>query len=137
MAVPEEPPTAKKRPKPKALMEMKHELSLPAQSWWGTEQRWLQERDEEEEERLFQSQRRQWLRVHLLLFVGVAGFLILWSLFPGGVPSWVALGLLAWGVAVIVHIWAAGKNHGEEYERAFQRWRFHRQMTHKQSGKRS
>lgn len=115
---------------------MKHELLLPAQSWWGTEQRWLREREDEEEERVFQSQRRQWLRIHLLLFVGVAGFLILWSLFPGGVPAWVALGVLAWAVAVIVHIWAAGKNDGEEYERAFQRWRFHRQMTHKKNGKR-
>jgi hypothetical protein len=130
MAGTEERKRPKKRP-PEELVEMTHELSIPSRTWWGTEQRWLDERENEEEERVFRAYRRQLLRLHLVLYIGVAGFAILWSLFPGGVPSWAIYPLLAWGIGVAAHIWAVSKNQGDEYERSFQRWRFHRQMAHK------
>ncbi|MGF1536613.1 MAG: 2TM domain-containing protein [Elainellaceae cyanobacterium] len=109
------------------LFEIAEELGLSEQHIQLAEQDWLLGRQTSREHRDFQHYRRVRFRQHLIKYGIVNGFLMLFDLTTYGdgtlTLSFSLYVALVWGLFLTLDGWRAFQTEGENYERAFQRWK--------------
>ncbi|MGB3615669.1 MAG: 2TM domain-containing protein [Elainellaceae cyanobacterium] len=109
------------------LFEIADELGLTAQQIQSAERDWLVGRQSSCEHQEFQRYRRIRFRQHLIKYAITNGFLMLFDLTTFGdgtlTLSFSLYIALMWGLFLTLDGWKAVQREGDDYERAFQRWK--------------
>jgi len=110
------------------LLEIAAELGISPEEFQSAEQEWLTQQGEAREQRAFAAYRRGRLRSNVARYGIVNTFLVLLDLLTGGPLDWSLYIALIWGLFIALNAWKTYQTDGEDYEKAFQRWRLKQQM---------
>jgi hypothetical protein len=110
------------------LFEIAAELGISEQDIVAAEQQWLANRGELQEKQAFNYYRRKRLLKDFTKYGIVNTFLVLLNLAASHQLSWSLFVLLTWGLGLSLNAWNVYQTEGEEYEKAFQRWRLKKQV---------
>lgn len=110
------------------LVEIAADLGISLSELQTAEREWLVQREEQQEQQLFNRDRQGKFRQHLTKYAITNLFLIVLNLMGSGELTWSLYFLLAWGLGLSLDGWKAYQMHGEQYEYAFQKWRRKRQL---------
>jgi nitrate reductase NapE component len=105
------------------LIEIASELGISAEVLQLAEQEWLSQKGELQERQVFNLQRRQEFKNHLVRYGIVNAFLVILvvitplpSVFVGGFAT-------VWGLRLSLQGWSAYQTRTAKYEAQFQKWR--------------
>lgn len=110
------------------VLEIAHEMGISPEDLAAAEQEWLSHRSEFQEKQVFNQVRRDKLKQSLIKYGIVNSFLLLLNLVTAHTLSWSLPILLLWGLWLALDAWKTFQLEGEEYEKAFQRWRLKKQL---------
>ena len=110
------------------LMEIAAELGISPGELALAEQEWHLLKQDSQEKLIFNAQRRQKLRQDLMKFGIVSTFLILINLVTTHGISFALAIMLVWGLFLALDAWRTYQTEGEEYEKAFSRWKLKKQL---------
>lgn len=110
------------------LWEIAMELGISPEDLEAAEGEWLATRGELQQKQAFNRYRKNRFKHRLVKYVIVNGFLIVLNVLAGGGLSWSAYILLVWGLGLSLDAWKTYQTQGEEYDRAFGRWRLKQQV---------
>lgn len=110
------------------LWEIAMELGISPEDLQAAEAEWVATRGEFQQKQAFNLYRRNRFKHRLVRYVIVNGFLILLNLVATGGLSWSVYILLAWGLGLSLDGWKTYQTDGEQYDRAFGRWRLKQQV---------
>ncbi|MEA5500511.1 MAG: 2TM domain-containing protein [Limnoraphis robusta] len=110
------------------LMEIAAELGISPGELALAEQEWHLSRQDSHEKLIFNAQRHQKLRQDLMKFGIVSAFLILLNLVTTQGISFALSIMLIWGLFLALSAWRTYQTEGEEYEKAFSRWKIKKQL---------
>ncbi|MEG4233214.1 2TM domain-containing protein [Microcoleus sp. Pol11C3] len=110
------------------LFEIAAELGISEQDIVAAEQQWLATRGEVQEKRVFNAFRRRKLQKNVTKYGIINTFLVLFNLAAAHELSWSLFILLTWGLGLSLNAWNVYQTEGEEYEKAFGRWRLKKQV---------
>ena len=110
------------------LWEIAAELDIDANSLQAAERDLLEGKIIAEKRKAFDLYRRNNLKQKTTKYVIVNIFLVSFNIITAGTLTWSLYVLLFWGLALALKAWKTFQSHGEEYERAFQRWDFQNQV---------
>jgi hypothetical protein len=113
------------------LLEIAAELEISPECLQAAERDWLVQQSGMQKRQEFNIYRRGKLQKRFGNYLIVNSFLVLLNLIGAGELSWSLYILLFSGLGLGFDTWNTYLSHGEDYERAFQRW--HRQHQLKQS----
>ncbi|KPQ37144.1 MAG: 2TM domain [Phormidesmis priestleyi Ana] len=109
------------------LMEIAAELNIAPETLMSAEREWLDLKSTSTQQALFNQQRRQQFRHHLIRYGIVNGFLFSLNLLAGGVG--IALFIaLSWGIGLSLQGWRAYQSSGFRYQRDFESWQRRQQV---------
>lgn len=111
------------------LVEIASELGISAETLQAAEQEWLLQQQQWQQHREFNAYRRRQLQKRFGKFAIVNSFLVGLNLLSAGEVSWSLYVLLFWGLGLGLDAWNTYQLHGEDYERAFQKWYRRHQLT--------
>lgn len=106
------------------LWEIAAELDISNATIQAAEKNWLEQKAIDRKRHAFDLHRRQKFKQKLTKYAIINTFLISFNFVVVGTLSWSLYVLLFWGLGIALSGWKAYLSHGEEYERAFQRWSF-------------
>ncbi|MGC9524462.1 MAG: 2TM domain-containing protein [Limnospira sp.] len=110
------------------LVEMAMELGISPQDLQAAEQEWQSRKVELTEKQVFNHQRRQKFRQNLIKYAIVNSFLLVLNLVTTqGIAFALTIALL-WGLGLTLQGWRTFQTEGEDYEKAFSRWRLKKQL---------
>lgn len=110
------------------VLEIAQEMGISPEDLAAAEQEWLAHRGEFQEKQVFNQLRRERLKQSLIKYGIVNSFLVLLNLVTAHSLSWSLPILLLWGLWLALDAWKTFQLEGEEYEKAFQRWRLKKQL---------
>ncbi|EAW36494.1 2TM domain-containing protein [Lyngbya sp. PCC 8106] len=110
------------------LMEIAIELGISPSELELAEQEWCLLKQDSQEKLVFNVQRRQKLKQDLMKFGIVGSFLILLNVVTTHGMSFALSILLIWGLFLALSAWRTYQTEGEEYEKAFSRWKLKKQL---------
>ncbi|MGL5058465.1 MAG: 2TM domain-containing protein [Microcoleus sp.] len=110
------------------LFEIAAELGISETDILAAEQQWLVNRGEFQEKLAFNRYRRGKLRKNVIKYGIINTFLVLLNLVGSHELSWSLFILLTWGLGLALNAWNVYQTEGEEYEKAFGRWRLKKQV---------
>lgn len=110
------------------LWEIAMELGISPEDLEAAEGEWLATRGEFQQKQAFNRYRKNRFKHRLVRYLIVNGFLIVLNLLATGGLSWSAYILLAWGLGLSLDAWKTYQTQGEQYDRAFGRWRLRQQV---------
>ncbi|NJN58107.1 MAG: Pr2TM family membrane protein [Leptolyngbyaceae cyanobacterium SL_5_9] len=110
------------------LLEIAAELGISPEEFQSAEQEWLIQQGEARERRAFTAYRQNRLQRNVAKYGIVNTFLVLLDLLTGSPLDWSLYVALIWGLFIALNAWKTYQTNGEDYERAFQRWRLRQQM---------
>ncbi len=109
------------------LVEIAAELNIAPETLLSAEREWTALKSESAQQHLFNQQRRQKFRHHLIRYGIVNSFLLLLNLLLGGYgfAAFVALG---WGIGLALHGYKAYQSSGYRYQKDFETWQRRQQV---------
>lgn len=110
------------------VLEIAQEMGISPEELTAAEQEWLAKRGEFQEKQTFNQLRQNQLKQSLIKYAIVNSFLMLLNLVTAHTLSWSLPILLLWGLWLALDAWKTFQLEGEEYEKAFQRWRLKKQL---------
>lgn len=114
------------------LLEISDELGITRENLLAAEQDWWLKKQELSERQAFDCWRRDKWHKKVIQYLSVNTFLVLLNLMlAGGMltwSSWSLYVLVFWGLSLVFDGWRYYRRTGEDYERAFHRWRRKRQL---------
>jgi hypothetical protein len=110
------------------LLEIAEELGISSAELQLAEEEWLVRQGEAREQQAFRVHRQSKLKRNAVRYGIVNAFLMLVDLLNGGSLDWSLYIALTWGLFIALNAWKTYQTDGEEYERAFQRWRLKQQV---------
>jgi hypothetical protein len=110
------------------LLEIAAELGISPEEFQAAEQEWLMQQGEAREQQAFAAYRQSRLRKNAARYGIVNTFLVLLDLLTGSPLDWSLYIALIWGLFIALNTWKTYQTDGEEYEKAFQRWRLRQQV---------
>ncbi|WP_413165770.1 2TM domain-containing protein [Capilliphycus salinus ALCB114379] len=110
------------------LVEIGMELGISPAELELAEQEWRLFQQDSREKLIFNAQRRQKLRQDLIKFGIVSAFLILLNIVTTHGISFALSIMLVWGLFLALAAWRTYQTEGEEYEKAFSRWKLKKQL---------
>lgn len=110
------------------LMEIAVELGISPGELELAEQEWRLLKQDSQDKLIFNAQRRQKLRQDVMKYAIVGAFLILLNLVTTHGISFALSILLVWGLFLALSAWRTYQTEGEEYEKAFSRWKLKKQL---------
>ena len=110
------------------LQDIADELGISADNLIAAEQDWDVQRQERDDRQAFDLHRRLQLRQGLTRCLVVSAFLILSNLLISHRVSWSVYPILVWSLFLSLQAWRTFQNEGEEYDRAFRRWKLGQQI---------
>ncbi|KKD36637.1 2TM domain-containing protein [Limnoraphis robusta] len=110
------------------LMEIAAELGISPGELALAEQEWHLSRQDSHEKLIFNAQRHQKLGQDLIKFGIVSAFLILLNLVTTQGIAFALSIMLIWGLFLALSAWRTYQTEGEEYEKAFSRWKIKKQL---------
>lgn len=110
------------------LLEIAEELGISSEELRVAEQEWLAQKGQAQEQSAFAAYRQGKLRKNVARYGIINTFLVLLDLLTGEPLDWSLYIALVWGLFIALNIWKIYQTDGEDYERAFQRWRLRQQV---------
>ncbi|WP_365939910.1 2TM domain-containing protein [Moorena sp. SIO3I8] len=110
------------------LVEIAAELGISIHTLLEAEREWLAQQQEQQKRNEFNSYRRSQFKKSFGKFVIVNSFLVAINLINVGYLSWSLYILLFWGLWIALRAWNTYQIQGEDYERAFQKWKVQNQV---------
>ncbi|WP_017719694.1 2TM domain-containing protein [Kamptonema formosum] len=110
------------------MLEIASDLGITPDALQAAEKEWVARQGEFQQRQVFDTYRRSQLKEHLVRYSIVNSFLVLLNLASTHDLSWSLYILLAWGLGLALQGWKTYQTEGEEYDRAFQRWRVKQQL---------
>ncbi|MEB3340255.1 2TM domain-containing protein [Okeania sp.] len=110
------------------VLEIAQEMGISPEELLAAEQKWLAQRNELEEKLVFNQVRQEKLKESAIKYAIVNSFLVLLNLVTTHSLSWSLPILLLWGLWLALDAWKTFQVKGEDYEKAFQRWRLKKQV---------
>jgi hypothetical protein len=110
------------------LLEISAELGISPEEFQAAEQEWLMQQGEMREQRAFAAYRQSRLRKNAARYGIINTFLVLLDLLTGSPLDWSLYIALIWGLFIALNAWKTYQTDGEDYEKAFQRWRLKQQV---------
>jgi fatty acid desaturase len=111
--------------KRKALLATAAELGISEESLSLAEEQLAREREVKQ----FNRGRRVGFWQHLLVYATVNAFLVFVYFISGSSSFWPIWPIVAWGVAVLIHLGTVLIEGGEEYEKELAEWRTNRRQN--------
>ena len=112
----------------KQLVEIAAELDIDSSTLEIAEKQWLEQKAIDSKRRAFDLHRRQKFKQKSTKYIIVNIFLVSLNLMSAGTLSWSLYILVFWGLGLVLSGWKTFQSQGDEYERAFQRWRFQNEV---------
>ncbi len=110
------------------LVEIASELGISTHTLLEAEREWLAEQQEQQKRHEFNHYRRSQLKKSVGKFVIVNSFLLAINLINVGYLSWSLYIFLFWGLWIALRAWNTYQVQGDDYERAFQKWKLQNQV---------
>lgn len=110
------------------LIEIAEDLGISEADLEAAEEEWQVQQEEQEARESFDAYRHQQLRQGIARFLIINGGLVLLNLVIDHRITWSVYPVLIWGMAIALQAWQTLKAEGEEYDRAFRRWRLRQQI---------
>lgn len=114
------------------LLEIAAELGISTNTILEAEREWIAQQQEQQKRHEFNSYRHSEFQKNLGKFVIVNSFLLAINLINVGFNfsalSWSLYIFLFWGLWIALRAWNTYQIQGEEYERAFQKWKLQNQV---------
>ncbi|MGB3511434.1 MAG: 2TM domain-containing protein [Microcoleaceae cyanobacterium] len=110
------------------VSEIAQEMGISTEELAAAENEWLSHRGEFQEKQVFNQIRREKLKQGLIKYAIVNSFLLLLNLVTAHALSWSLPILFLWGLWLALDAWKTFQLEGEDYEKAFQRWRLKKQV---------
>ncbi|NEO49087.1 MAG: 2TM domain-containing protein [Moorea sp. SIO4A3] len=110
------------------LVEIASELGISIHTLLEAEREWLAQQQEEQKRHEFNSYRRSQFKKSFGKFVIVNSFLLAINLINVGYLSWSLYIFLFWGLWIALRAWNTYQIQGDDYERAFQKWKLQNQV---------
>ncbi|MBD2060057.1 2TM domain-containing protein [Oculatella sp. FACHB-28] len=110
------------------LLEIAAELGISLEEFQSAEQEWLTQQGEAREQRAFAMYRQSRLRRSVARYGIVNTFLVMLDLLTSSPLNWSLYIALIWGLFIALNAWKTYQTDGEDYEKAFQRWRLKQQV---------
>ncbi|MDJ0557429.1 MAG: 2TM domain-containing protein [Microcoleaceae cyanobacterium MO_207.B10] len=110
------------------VLEIAQEMGISPEDLAAAEQEWLSHRGEFQEKQIFNQLRRERLKQGLIKYGIVNSFLVVLNLVTTHTLSWCLPILFLWGLWLALDAWKTFQLSGEDYEKAFQRWRLKKQL---------
>ncbi|MGB3532268.1 MAG: 2TM domain-containing protein [Microcoleaceae cyanobacterium] len=110
------------------LVEIAVELGISPGELAVAEQQWQLQKQDTYEKQQFNLFRYQKLKKNLIRYAIVGGFLLVLNIVTTQGIAFASSILLFWGLFLALKAWKVSQREGEEYERAFSRWRLKKQL---------
>ncbi len=110
------------------LMEIAADLGISPSELALAEQEWQLVKQDARDKLIFNAQRHQKLKQDLMKFGIVSAFLILLNLVLSQGITFAFSIMLIWGLFLALSAWRTYQTEGEEYEKAFSRWKLKKQL---------
>ena len=110
------------------LVEIASELGISTHTLLEAEREWLAKQQEQQKRHEFNSYRRSQFKKSFGKFVIVNSFLLAINLINVGYLSWSLYIFLFWGLWIALRAWNTYQVQGDDYERAFQKWKLQNQV---------
>ena len=110
------------------LQEIADELGISEDNLVAAEQDWDLQQQEREDRQAFDSYRHAQLRQGVVRCLTVSFFLVLSNVIINHTISWAVYPVLGWSALLSLHAWRTYQHEGEDYDRAFRRWKLGQQI---------
>lgn len=110
------------------LVEIAEDLGISESTLEAAEEEWQVQQEEQQARESFDVYRQRQLRQGIIRFLIVNGGLVLLNVAVAHRVGWSVYPVLIWGMAIAFQTWQTFRNDGEEYDRAFRRWRLRQQI---------
>lgn len=110
------------------LIEIAEDLGITESTLAAAEEEWKIQQEEQQAREDFEVYRHQQLRRGIVRFLIVNSTLVLINLVFAHRINWAVYPTLIWGMAIALQAWQTYQTEGEEYDRAFRRWRLRQQI---------
>ena len=104
------------------LAEIAAELNIAPETLWSAEREWISLQSESAQQQLFNQQRRQEFRGHLVQFGIVVGFLLLLGIKFSWILSAGIFAGLVWAIPLTLQGMKAYSSSGYRYQKDFEKW---------------
>ncbi len=110
------------------LVEIAEELGISEAVLAAAEEEWQVQAEEQQARTDFAVYRHQQLRQGIVRFIIINSFLVLLNGVTAHRIDWSVYPVLIWGMAIMFQAWQVLQSEGEQYDRAFRRWRLRQQI---------
>ena len=110
------------------LVEIATELGISPGELAVAEQQWRLRKQDHQEKKLFNLYRYQKLKQNLIRYAIVGSFLLVLNIVTTQGIAFALSILLFWGIFIALNAWKVSQTEGEDYEKAFSRWRLKKQI---------
>ena len=110
------------------LQEIAEELGISEDNLMAAEQDWDLQQQDRDERQAFDSYRHQQLRKGGVRCLVVSVFLVLSNVMMSHTISWAVYPILTWLLLLSLQGWRTYQREGEDYDRAFRRWKLGQQI---------
>ncbi|MGF1497269.1 MAG: 2TM domain-containing protein [Elainellaceae cyanobacterium] len=110
------------------LIEIAQDLGISPANLLAAEEEWQTLQEEQRDRQEFERYRRQQLRHSVAKFAIVNSFLVASNLLISHALNWSTYVLLGWGLVLSLQTWRTFQTEGDDYDRAFRRWRLRQQI---------
>ena len=110
------------------LQEIADELGISEENLVAAEHDWDLQQQEREDRQAFDAYRHQQLRQGVLQCLVVSLFLALSNILINHSISWSVYPILVWSFFLSLQAWRTYQYEGEDYDRAFRRWKLGQQI---------
>lgn len=110
------------------LVEIAEELGISEASLAAAEEEWQVQTEEQQARQEFAVYRHHQLRQGIVRFIIINSFLVMLNVITLHRIDWSVYPVLIWGMAIALQAWQVMQCEGENYDRAFRRWRLRQQI---------
>ncbi|MEB3358381.1 MAG: 2TM domain-containing protein [Synechococcales bacterium] len=110
------------------LIDIAQDLGISPANLLAAEEEWQAQQEERHDRQEFERYRRQQLHHSIAKFAIINSFLVVSNLLIAHSLNWSTYVLLGWGLVLSLQTWRTFQTEGDDYDRAFRRWRLRQQI---------
>lgn len=110
------------------LLEIAQDLGISEAALGAAEEEWQVQSEEKQAREQFAAYRHQQLRQSIVRFIIINSMLVILNGLTSHRIDWSVYPVLLWGMAIMLQAWQVLRSEGENYDRAFRRWRLRQQI---------
>ena len=110
------------------LLEIAQDLGISEAALGAAEEEWQVQTEEQQAREQFAAYRHQQLRQSIVRFIIINSILVILNGLTAHRIDWSVYPVLLWGMAIVLQAWQVLRSEGENYDRAFRRWRLRQQI---------